>query len=171
VGAREAAELKSIFLDAQNKALALFRETLCGAVPTIWDLRGALIFIRWLGPIRPIGKVIVVAELTRRSHCRPGLRARAAQVVRLGDALSRPREAVDSDSVLGPHVSPVADQPLTRRFSLTTKRPCHLLDQENTLTQAKWLVSRPDAKPRDYRLLVSYEFAQIARESRRPSAA
>jgi hypothetical protein len=58
VGAREAAELKSIILDAQIKALALFRETLCGAVPTVWDLRGALILIRWLEPIRPIGNVI-----------------------------------------------------------------------------------------------------------------
>lgn len=58
VGAREAVELKSVFLRAQAKALGLLHETLCGFVPTIWDLRGALIFMRWLGPIRPIGEVL-----------------------------------------------------------------------------------------------------------------
>jgi hypothetical protein len=58
VGAREAEELKSVFLRAQANALCLFRETLCGIVPSIWDLRGALVFMRWLGPIRPIGGVL-----------------------------------------------------------------------------------------------------------------
>lgn len=58
VGAREAEELKPVFLRAQATALCLFRDTLCGVVPSIWDLRGALVFMRWLGPIRPIGELL-----------------------------------------------------------------------------------------------------------------
>ncbi|RSH89713.1 hypothetical protein EHS25_001698 [Saitozyma podzolica] len=137
VGAREAEELKSVFLRAQAKALGLFRETLCGIVPTIWDLRGALIFLRWLGPIRPIGHIVDLAyELElHKSH--------------------------GSDTPSVDHVR-LWIQIACLDLILVTNRPGHLLDQENTLVQAKWLVSRSDAKPRDYRLLVSYEFAHLA---------
>ncbi|RSH80084.1 hypothetical protein EHS25_007286 [Saitozyma podzolica] len=137
VGAREAEELKPVFLRAQANALCLLRETLCGVVPSIWDLRGALVFMRWLGPIRPIGHIVDLAyELElHKSHC--------------------------SSTPLVDHVR-LWIQIACLDLILTTNRPCHLLDQTNTLVQAKWLVSRPAAKPRDYRLLVSYEFAHLA---------
>lgn len=56
VGARESKDLEETYLDARAQALELFRRSLAGSPVNRWDLCGAMVFHKWLAPIRPIGE-------------------------------------------------------------------------------------------------------------------
>lgn len=55
VGARETAELEDTYRAARAKTLELYRQTLDGPPITYWDLCGAIVYHKWLAPIKPIG--------------------------------------------------------------------------------------------------------------------
>lgn len=55
VGSRENAELEETYQAARQKTLDLFRQTLCGPPINKWDLCGAIVYHKWLAPIKPIG--------------------------------------------------------------------------------------------------------------------
>lgn len=68
VGSRETPDLYDIFLDAQDNTMELLRHTLGGPKPTYWDLCGAMVWNKWLAPVRPIGKSSIWAP--RNAHAR-----------------------------------------------------------------------------------------------------
>jgi hypothetical protein len=55
VGSRETPELEDTYRTSKVKVLELFRQTLGAAAITYWDLCGAVVYHKWLSPIRPIG--------------------------------------------------------------------------------------------------------------------
>lgn len=59
VGSRENAELEDTYQTARQKTLDLFRQTLCGPPINRWDLCGAMVYHKWLSPIKPIGMHIL----------------------------------------------------------------------------------------------------------------
>jgi hypothetical protein len=63
VGSRESPGLENMFTTAEAKMLHFLRDTLGGGRPSDWDLCGAMVYNRWLAPIRPIGE-----RTTRRTH-------------------------------------------------------------------------------------------------------
>lgn len=56
VGSRESPGLENMFTTAEAKMLHFLRDTLGGGRPSYWDLCGAMVYNRWLAPIRPIGE-------------------------------------------------------------------------------------------------------------------
>jgi hypothetical protein len=58
VGSRENAELEDTYQTARQKTLDLFRQTLCGPPINRWDLCGAIVYHKWLAPIKPIGESV-----------------------------------------------------------------------------------------------------------------
>lgn len=63
VGSRESPGLENMFTTAEAKMLHFLRDTLGGGRPSYWDLCGAMVYNRWLAPIRPIGECSL-----RRAH-------------------------------------------------------------------------------------------------------
>ena len=55
-GARETLELYDTFLSAQENTMELLRQTLGGPRANYWDLCGAMVWNKWLAPVRPIGE-------------------------------------------------------------------------------------------------------------------
>lgn len=55
VGSRETPELEDTYRTSKAKVLELFRQTLGGPAISYWDLCGAVVYHKWLSPIRPIG--------------------------------------------------------------------------------------------------------------------
>jgi len=55
VGSRETPELEDTYRTSKVKVLELFRQTLGGPAISYWDLCGAMVYHKWLSPIRPIG--------------------------------------------------------------------------------------------------------------------
>lgn len=55
VGSRETAELETTYHFARGKTLELYRQTLDGPSIGYWDLGGAMVYHKWLAPIKPIG--------------------------------------------------------------------------------------------------------------------
>lgn len=58
VGARESPNLKGLFTTAQANTIDLLRQTVAGPPVSYWDLCGAMVYNKWLSPIRPIGEDI-----------------------------------------------------------------------------------------------------------------
>ena len=58
VGSRETPELYDTFLSAHENTMELLRSTLGGPKPTYWDVCGAMVWNKWLGPVRPIGRCL-----------------------------------------------------------------------------------------------------------------
>jgi hypothetical protein len=56
VGARESPNLKGLFTTAQANTIDLLRQTVAGPPVSYWDLCGAMVYNKWLSPIRPIGE-------------------------------------------------------------------------------------------------------------------
>jgi hypothetical protein len=57
VGSRESPELEDTYQISRGRVLELFRVTLGGPAITYWDLCGAMVYHKWLSPIRPIGEL------------------------------------------------------------------------------------------------------------------
>jgi len=55
VGSRETPELEDTYRTSKLRVLELFRQTLGGSAISYWDLCGAVVYHKWLSPIRPIG--------------------------------------------------------------------------------------------------------------------
>jgi len=64
-GARETPELYDTFLSAQENTMELLRQTLGGPRANYWDLCGAMVWNKWLAPVRPIGGI---GESRRYEH-------------------------------------------------------------------------------------------------------
>lgn len=55
VGSRETPELYETFVAAHENTMELLRATLGGPKPTYWDVCGAMVWNKYLSPLRPIG--------------------------------------------------------------------------------------------------------------------
>lgn len=62
VGSRETPELFELFLEAQDNTMELLRQTLGGPKPSFWDMCGAMVWNKWLAPVRPIGEWTVALQ-------------------------------------------------------------------------------------------------------------
>lgn len=66
VGSRESPDLEDTYRTARSRVLELFRLTLGGPAITYWDLCGAMVYHKWLSPIRPIGEHAYEVPLTNQ---------------------------------------------------------------------------------------------------------
>jgi hypothetical protein len=63
VGSRETAELEETYRVARAKTLELYRQTLDGPRISYWDLCGAIVYHKWLAPIKPIGMCFKMPDM------------------------------------------------------------------------------------------------------------
>ena len=52
-------------------------------------------------------------------------------------------------------------------LSVATGRPPHYPHRSKVFEQARWLISRPEVAKNDYRIMATFEYEEIARESTR----
>ncbi|GFZ49992.1 hypothetical protein JCM24511_07745 [Saitozyma sp. JCM 24511] len=147
VGSRESPGLENMFTTAEAKMLHFLRDTLGGGRPSYWDLCGAMVYNRWLAPIRPIGHIVDLAYGLNIHNTFANLSdpnnptAKEIRDIRLWASI------LMTDSY----------------YSGVTRRPLHYPGREKGLQQATWLASLPASRRNDKRLMATFEHEQIAR--------
>lgn len=68
VGSRETPELEETYSTSKVRVLELFRQTLGGPAISYWDLCGAVVYHKWLSPIRPIGMYLPLLQKLTLGH-------------------------------------------------------------------------------------------------------
>jgi hypothetical protein len=171
VGSRESPELEDTYQISRGRVLELFRVTLGGPAITYWDLCGAMVYHKWLSPIRPIGELTFRTRLTIQA---------ISSIWRMNSAFIDTTIAFeiattlrqsklctfDSGLPLPFKITSMSDNQalLTFSYSIASGCPPHYNDRAKAAEQANWLLSLPTPLPGDYRLAATFEYEELSRE-------